>query len=81
MGVGEHNTRPSHPPFISFLYKLLACISFVSMEEKKIIIPFFFSVRKKLENFGSTFKRWEQERRDTKTTRRNQVKTHFGTLL
>lgn len=81
VGVGGHNTRPFLPPFISFLYKLLACISFVSMEEKKITIPFLFSFRKKLENFGSAFKRWEQERRDTKTTRRNQVKTHFGALL
>lgn len=49
--------------------------------EKKLTIFFLFSFREKLENFGSTFKRWKQERGNTKTSRRNQTKTYFGTLL
>jgi len=67
--------------FISFLFKPLVYFPLFWWRGKKLTIPFFFSFREKLENVGSAFKRWKQERRDSKTTRRSKIKTYFGTLL
>lgn len=84
---GNRMWKKFHKAFSScfFLLSSASCSNHlyisVCVEEKKLTIPFIFSFREKLENFGSTFKRWKQERRNTKTTRRNQIKTHFGTLL